>query len=124
MVDFKTILDLPDKDAVVRAIVGKELNEVLYDRPADWFAYLEEKAKLGCPSADEIDRLAEAKASRDLLVHNGGIANRAYLDKAGRLARFQDGERIAIPDDYHRETWELVRKIVVDVSDAAVAKLG
>ena len=39
--------------------------------------------KLGCPTDDEIERIAEMKATRDLLIHNLGIANKTYLDKAG-----------------------------------------
>ena len=121
-VDFKTILELPDKDAITGLVVGKELNEVLYERPTEWFAYLEDKAKLGCPAADEIDRIAEAKASRDVLVHNRGIANKIYESKAGHLARFKEGTRMSIPEHYHRETWELIRKVITDVSNAAIAK--
>ena len=121
-VDFKTILELADTDAITRLIVRKELNEVAYERPREWFAYLEEKAKLGCPVANEIDRIAEAKASRDVLVHNKGFANKTYEFKAGNLARFHEGDRINIPEHYHRETWELIRKIVADVSNAAIAK--
>jgi hypothetical protein len=122
MVDFKTILELPDKDAVTGLVVRKELTEVLYDRPAEWFAYMEDKAKLGRPTADEIERIAEAKASRDVLIHNMGIANKLYESKAGRRARFREGERLDIPEDYHRETWELLRKVASDVADAAIAK--
>jgi hypothetical protein len=122
-VDFKEVLDAPDKDAIALLVVNKELNEVLYERPAGWFAYLEEKVKLGCPTADEIDRIAEAKASRDILVHNRGIAGKAYESKAGKFARFTDGQRIDIPERYHRETWELIRKVVTDVSNAAMAKV-
>src|SRR4029079_13431412 len=68
-VDFKAVLEAPDKDAITFLVVSKELNEILYERPTGWFAYLEDKAKLGCPTADEIDRIAEAKATRDALVH-------------------------------------------------------
>ncbi len=123
-VEFGTILGLPDKEAITRLVVGKELNEVLYDRPAGWFAYLEERARLGCPSAGEIERIAEAKASRDVLVHNKGIANKTYESKAGKLARARDGDPLDIPDHYHRETWELLRKVIADISDAAIAKLS
>ena len=35
---------------------------------------------------------------------------------------FKDGERIDIPERYHRETWELIRKLVSDLSNAAIAK--
>lgn len=84
---------------------------------------MEEKAKLGCPTPDEIERIAEAKASRDVLVHSRGIAGKTYESKAGRLARYKDGQRIDIPEHYHRDTWELVRKVITDISNAAIAKL-
>jgi hypothetical protein len=122
-VDFKAVLDAPDKDSIALVVINKELNEVLYDRPAGWFDYLEAKAKLGCPTADEIERIAEAKASRDVFVHNRGIAGQAYESKAGKLARYKDGQKINIPEQYHRETWELIRKVVTDVSNAAIAKV-
>ncbi|HWG43423.1 MAG TPA: hypothetical protein VN688_11610 [Gemmataceae bacterium] len=123
-VDFKAILEAPDKDAIILLAVNKELNEVLYERPTSWFAYLEEKVKLGCPTVDEIDRIAEAKASRDVLVHNRGIAGKSYESKAGRFARYKDGERIDISEPYHRQIWEVIRKVVADISNAAIAKFS
>ncbi|MCE9533031.1 MAG: hypothetical protein K8T89_18185 [Planctomycetes bacterium] len=122
-VDFKAILEAPDKDAVIFHVVGREVNEILYDRPAGWFAYLEEKVKLGCPTDKEIEQIAEAKATRDVLVHHRGVANKTYEWKAGSLARHKDGERIEIPESYHRQTWELFRKVVGEISDGAVAKI-
>jgi hypothetical protein len=121
-IEFKSVLDLPDKDALIQLVVRKELNDLLYKKPAEWIAYLHEKVKLGCPSDGEIRRIAEAKASRDVLMHHRGIANKTYEAKAGELARFRDGERIEIPKDYHRETWELIRKVVSDISDAAAKR--
>ena len=121
-VDLKAILDAPDKDAIVQLAIGKELNEVLYERPTAWFAYLEDKVKLGCPTMDEIDRIAEAKAARDVLVHNRGVVGKSYESKAGRFARYKEGDQIDVPEPYHRETWELLRKVVADVSNAALAK--
>jgi hypothetical protein len=58
------------------------------------------------------------------LVHNGGVANKTYESKAGGLARYKGGERIEIPEHYHRETWELIRKVIADLSNAAIAKLS
>jgi hypothetical protein len=122
-VDVKAVLDAPDKDAILVLVVNRELNEIQYERPAAWFAYLEDRARLGCPTADEVERIAEAKATRDVLVHNRGVAGKTYEAKAGRFARFRDGDRVSIPTQYHRETWELIRKIVTDLSDAAIAKV-
>jgi hypothetical protein len=121
-VDFGTVLKSPDQAALVLAVVDKELNELRCERVADWFGYLERLAKLGCPTFDEVARIAEIKASRDILVHNKGIANATYLSKAGSRARYRDGDRLELLDRYHRESWETIRKVVQDVSAAAILK--
>ncbi len=123
-VDFKTVLEAADKDAITAAVVGRELNELAYEKPAGWFAYLDQRAALGCPSADQVERIAEAKATRDVLVHNRGMANRTYLVKAGPRARCAEGDRIEVSERYHRQAWELFRNVVADTSAAAVAKAG
>jgi hypothetical protein len=120
--EFVTVLKATDKTAIVFTVVDKELNELKYERIADWFAYLDRLVKLGCPAAGEIERLAEIKASRDILVHNKGIANLAYVSKAESRARCKDGEKLRVTEKYHRESWEIIKKVVRDVSAAAVSK--
>jgi hypothetical protein len=121
---FKNVLEASDKDAVTLYIVNKELNEIAYERPKEWFSYLEARARLGCPSSADIERIGEAKASRDILAHNRGIANKIYESKAGNAARYKDGQRVEIPEHYHRETWELIRRVITDLSDAAATKFA
>jgi hypothetical protein len=75
-VEFNVVLDAPDKDAIILHVVNRKVNEALYERPAEWFKYLEELVKLGCPTPDEIGRIGEAKVSRDVLAHNRGVANK------------------------------------------------
>jgi hypothetical protein len=123
-VDFGTVLKATDKTAIISGVVDRELNELKYERVADWFAYLDRLVKLGCPTADEIEQLAEIKASRDILVHNRGIANATYLAKAGSHSRCRDGERLEIPEPYHRASWETIKKVIQDVSQAAIQKAG
>ncbi len=122
-VDMGAVLKAPDKIAIVLTVVDRELNELKYERLADWFAYLDRLANLGCPTADEIEKLAEIKASRDILVHNNGIANATYVSKAGSHARYRDGERLEVPEQYHLASWKTINKVVRDLSDAAIAKL-
>jgi hypothetical protein len=121
-VDFGTVLKAPDKGAIILHVVDKELNELKYQRLSDWFAYIEKTMQLGCPTGDEIEELAEIKASRDVIVHGKGIANLTYVSKSAGRARYQEGEKLEIPERYHRRSWELIRKIVQDVSDAASKK--
>jgi hypothetical protein len=122
-VEMGAVLKAPDKSAIILTVVDRELNELKYERLADWFQYLHRLTKLGCPTADEIEELAEIKASRDILVHNNGIANATYVSKAGTLARYKDGEKLEIPEHYHRVSWETISKVVRDVSVAAIDKL-
>ncbi|MCI0377102.1 MAG: hypothetical protein L0215_05830 [Gemmataceae bacterium] len=119
---FEAVIEAPDKEAIIRFVVEKELNEILYKRPAEWFSFLKGRVNLDCPTEDEIDRLVEAKASRDVLVHNRGVATKTYESKAGMLARCKSGERIEIGEKYHRVTWNLICKVVADISDAVAMK--
>lgn len=66
--------------------------------------------KLGCPTDDEVDALAELKATRDVLEHNAGVANDTYVRKAGKKARYAAGEYVEIDDAYHLASWQLVKK--------------
>lgn len=121
-IDVGTVLKAIDKPAIILKVVDRELNELKYERVAEWFAYLEKLANLGCPTTAEIEKLAEIKASRDILVHNNGVINATYIGKAGGCARHQDGDKLEIPEQYHRESWETIKKVVLDLSAAVVAK--
>jgi hypothetical protein len=121
-VGLSAILAAADKDALVRGFVERRVNGVMYDRPTRWFGFLSRMTQITSPTKDEIARVAEAKASRDVLIHNRGIIEHQYLEKAGTLARFKAGEQIEIGEQYHQDTWELLRKLVADTADAAAAK--
>jgi hypothetical protein len=120
---FRSVLNAADKHEIVAIVVQKELHEITYKRVADWFGYLEKKAKLGCPNQDQIERLAEIKASRDVLVHNNGIANSVYIEKAMGRDRFSDGGSLELPEPYLSESWQLIKDVVTDVANAGIAKL-
>lgn len=122
-VELDAILNATDKDAVTMLVIDKEIGEILYARPTAWFDYLGKLINLDCPATSEIEQFSEMKATRDVLIHNRGVANAAYLSKAGSRARYKVGERIEIPEQYHREGWELLRKIVADIANAAIDRI-
>jgi len=122
--EFEVVLKAGDRDEVISGIIAKQLNELKYDTLREWFVAAERAVHLGCPTADEIDTLTEVKATRDVLEHNAGVVNEIYLRKAARKARYAVGDLIEIDDTYHLESWRLIKKVVTDVTNAAVAKLG
>ena len=121
-IPFSLVLDATELNDLRLAAVDRELNELNYKKLREWFAYLDDMVRLGCPTADEIDRLAEIKATRDIVVHNRGLANRTYEDKAGAKKRCNAGERLDIAEQYHRDSWQLIKKVVADVSAAVLTK--
>jgi hypothetical protein len=50
------------------------------------------------------------------------VASAIYEEKAGARKRVNVGEKLAVPECDHRESWELIKKVVADVSAAAIAK--
>ena len=118
----RDILGLPDKAAIVDALVDKELKDVFYDRPANWFDYLKSKVDPGTPQSADAEQFAEVKATRDVLVHGQGVANAYYADKAGKAARAQPGQPLDVPEPYHQASWELIRKLVSDIGTGMAAK--
>jgi hypothetical protein len=101
-----------------------QFNELRHDQPREWFEGLNKAVRLDCPREDEIDSLVEIKATRELLEHNAGVVNDVYLRKAGKKARFPLGELVEIDGPYHLASWSLLKKLVDDLTSAAIARLA
>lgn len=121
---FEAVLDAADREEIIAAVILKHLNELKYENLRAWFDALDRAVHLDCPSEDEIELLAEVKAARAILEDNAGIVNETYLRKAGNKARYAVGKRLEIDDAYHLASWSLIKKVVGNVSTAAVARLG
>jgi hypothetical protein len=122
--EFSLVLNSRDREEIMGGVIARELNELKYERLRDWFEALHKAVGIRCPSEDEIEALSEVKAARDVLEHNAGVVNEVYLRKAGKMARYAAGERIEIDDNYHLESWRLIKKVVHDVAAAAAARLA
>jgi hypothetical protein len=122
--DLEVVLKARDREAVISGVILKQLNELRYENLREWFTALNRAIRLDCPGDDEINRLAEVKATRDVLEHNAGVANETYVRRAGSQARYAAGEPIEIDDAYYLESWRLIKKVGGDVSTAAVLRLA
>lgn len=117
------LLDAGDVPTLLGQKIDHELAEVTYKSPRKVFEYVEKRTGVPVPAAADLDRLAEAKATRDVLVHTSGVVDAGYLTKAGPLARAVVGERVEIPKPYHRGVWELLLRLTDDLTAAAAAKV-
>jgi hypothetical protein len=122
--DFGTVLKAASRDEIVSGVILRQLNDLKYEHLREWFAAVNKAVKLDCPTGDEIDALAEIKATRDILEHNAGVVNEIYRRKAGKRARYEVGEHVELDDTYHLESWRLIKKVVRDVTSAAIGRLS
>lgn len=120
-VELETVLGA-GRDAVLQGVIGRELNDVKYRRVAEWVEYLRKLVKVAVVTDDEAARLAEVKASRDILVHSQSVANAVYVAKAGGSSRYAAGDILELPEPYVRASSDLIEKVVADVTAAVAAK--
>lgn len=53
----------------------------------------------------------EIAATRDLVVHNNRVVNGLYLEKSGKKARGQLGEKLAVDKDYYYAALGNLKKV-------------
>src|SRR5208283_2896715 len=121
-IEYSLIFAAQTKDEIITTIIEKELNELKYKNVKFWFDYLERLVS-GCNVSDnDLGTIAEAKATRDLLVHNAGIVNPTYLEKSGKFARSKAGEIISVAGNYTFDTWHLFSSALITIIDYLIKK--
>lgn len=122
-VTVKEVIDAPDKGALLERIIDMELQKLRFKRVEEWFEYLSRVINLPDLQAEDIGRLAELKATRDILAHNAGVANEIYLTKAGDNARAEAGNPLPITRPYLYDSADFVKRLISTLSEAAAARL-
>lgn len=121
-ISYGMVFESNSKEDLINIIIEKELNELKYKKVGEWFDYLCNIVNVGKVNSVELEKIVEAKATRDVLVHNSGIVNQIYIEKSGKFARFSDGEKINVSGDYTLDVWKLLSKVLVDITDAVIKK--
>lgn len=96
------ILDSDDNDLLVRRGIEETLNQMMYKRPQEYLADLVKLLSIdGNSLREDWAVFVEAKARRDLGVHNGWRCNATYLKKVaevGLTTAFTLGQ-LALPNE-------------------------
>ncbi|MGO6736471.1 hypothetical protein ACCS71_14055 [Rhizobium ruizarguesonis] len=94
-------LEHESREDIIRRFVSLKCEGLMFGKPSE---YLDKAAKVLSIELDaEIVRdFIEIKASRDIIIHNGGLINKLYVEKAGTKRRGDAGEELVIDDAYFR----------------------
>ena len=86
-------------------LVSKEVDTILWQSLQSQFDYLAKRLKVDLtPLGQEHESLIEIFQRRNVLVHNGGLANRQYTERVSRELIDQydvkEGEEISVSEEY------------------------
>ena len=117
------LLKVHDKDDAVQLLIEKEILAALYKSPRDYLDYFENILSIDLPLKDKRAYI-EVKATRDLLVHNGGIVNSVYLEKTGNMARAKLGDLIPVTQEYFDDAFRALTRFVNSTFELTLVKHG
>ncbi len=110
-------------DEILDTVIEKQLLAVFYGPPERYFDYVE--SILSIKIEQELRAsLAEIKATRDIIVHNSGIANEVYISKAGTEARGSVGERLKTDTAYFKAAIHTMKRLTHSVYLKTMQKFG
>lgn len=107
------IVDLIDKDRdiLIKNIVDQRVEGVFYASPQKQKEYFDKA--LGIKVDDDIwGKWIEIKARRDLWVHNAGVVNQLYIDKAREFKLCDLGDEAIIDDQYFSDCVAILKVMI------------
>jgi hypothetical protein len=87
------------------------LNELFYKSPKEFAEVLEQLLSIKLLECPAFHRYMEVKASRDIFIHNRGIANEIYVRKAGSHLRVNAGSNLPADVNYFLESYEVCLQV-------------
>jgi hypothetical protein len=105
-VDAEIILSSDSIDALKNRIIDSILNELNYKSPREFAVEFNHLIGINLLEKPVFHRYIEFKATRDIYIHNSGVANEIYLAKAETLARVRNGEHLPVTIQYFLESYE------------------
>ncbi|MBD2768950.1 hypothetical protein IC235_13735 [Hymenobacter sp. BT664] len=105
-IDAELVLEAGSLDEVKNSIVNSLINELNYKSPREFAEEFEKYTGIKLLEQPAFHKYIELKATRDIYIHNSGVANSIYLNKAGTLSRVRIDEFLPVTIQYFLESYE------------------
>lgn len=105
-VDVDIILEASSIDEIKFSVVNAVINELSYKSPRDFAEEFNKFIGVNLLEKPIFHRYIELKATRDIYIHNQGIANEIYLAKADTLARVKQNQHLPVTIHYFLQSYE------------------
>lgn len=104
--DYELVLGAKSLDEIKLAVVNSILNELAYKTPKEYGEEFEKYVGVKLLEQPIYHRYIELKATRDIYIHNQGVANDIYTTKADRLSRVKSGQFLPVNIQYFLQSYE------------------
>jgi hypothetical protein len=111
-IELNLVLESNDLEELRNRLVERRLLKIFYESPQKYFEHFTSITGFKVPTAEQ-DNYVEVKATRDVLIHNRGIVNEKYLEKAGVIARGQLDEEIPLTSKYFGDSIANLKKFLI-----------
>ncbi|QPJ61714.1 MAG: hypothetical protein G3M70_07365 [Candidatus Nitronauta litoralis] len=105
-IDLSDVLKCENIKSLHIVAVQKLMHELTYKSPKDFAESIKNIIDISLLKVIEYQKYIEIKATRDILIHNQGIANEIYCSKAESLSRAKAGEILHIDNYYFLSCYE------------------
>jgi hypothetical protein len=106
-ISLQTVLESRTVEELHIKATDNLLNELSYKSPADFSEAVQSLLSLNLLECPAFHKYMEIKASRDIFIHNRGVANETYVRKAGTHQRVNSGMKVPAHLLYFLESYEV-----------------
>ncbi len=105
-IPMTTVLESTSIEEIHVRATDALLNELAYKSPTDFAESTQPILSINLLECPAFHRYVEIKASRDIFIHNRGVANEIYARKCGSHARVRPGQQLPADITYFLESYE------------------
>ncbi len=120
MVDSAIVIDSSSYEECLEKLIDYELTKLSYASTKKFTKHLQEITSTDIGGISELLDVLEFKATRNVLLHNKGIVDKTYLQKAGDKARANEGEEIKIDQTAFMNSHDIITTFIKKISDGLV----
>jgi hypothetical protein len=110
-ISIQAVLESTSLDEVHLRATDALLNELAYKSPSEFAESVQPLITVNLLECPAFHRYVEVKATRDIFIHNRGIANDVYARKAASHARVKSGMALPADIQYFLESYECCLQI-------------
>lgn len=109
-VPIEVLLQSDTLENALAEVIRRRINAVSYAAPKAYLEYLNSVAGITISDPAFLDYI-EIKAARDVIIHNAGVVNDVYLQKAGNNSRGLINDKLEIDFDYFNHCIATLKRV-------------